>query len=1018
MLQNRLCLIGYLLLMNFAFADGPKAEGEPCGASPRPARFGVRHIEAKGIGYSKGYTTLEAFLGPNTEGQPIHPFLDLRGHVFNDGRIAANIGFGLRYLNWYRVWGGNIYYDFRNSSQFNANQVALGLESLGLRWDYRINGYFPVGRTKSNWYDPSFDEFVGHELFIRRKQRFSMTGVHAEAAAHLNQGNTFEGYAAAGPYYFGGQGKNCWGGQVRFRGSYEKFFSIEARYSWDTVFHSIVQGEIAFNLPLGPRSIIRRNECQPVCCDLSLLKALLVQPVEREEIIVMDKRSKSFVGIDPATGRPYTFIFVNNTSNSLGTFESPYPLLATAEANSAPGDIIYVFPGDGTTTGMSNGITLKIDQKLWGSGVSHTIATTFGTITLPNLTNTSPQITNTGGNGVTLATGNEVSGFSIMRASGNGIFGTSVGNTNLLDNTIFGSLANGISLTETSGDATINMQRMNILSNTLAGFDFLASSTANVNIVIENSEISRGLSSGLSLLSTGDATLTVNLNNNSIQNNNVYGAILDSTSNGSNLAFNINNNVIAMNGFDAVAGTFTGSAAVDVDLNGNQIFSNGSSSNQALLFSFQGASPSSLVIENNRIEKNHIGNFGITIEGGFGPLTASVLNNKINGNFGGPLSYVNIGTAAASPAQLTITNNEIIGNFASPVTVRGNNAFPQNMDFTFTNNQLIGQCADGIFFQNAFLDLNVTVESNLIRGNTGVGIVLSSSVDATILNFVARDNRFIDNSSGPGIEIDGSVARLLNMNVLIENNLITGNGLGGVLLFSFGNLNASIDANRITDNGAAGIEMACTPSAASAFQISITDNTITGSSGTPNDGIRMTVLGASTQSSSFTASNNIILNNLSNGILISETSTGAGTLAINIENNTFSLNQVNGLNILDNLGSAAINLPMTITGNIADYNNLSGINIEINGSGVASAHADANSLSFNNPLLSAPGSSGFKATTTSGSLCLELSGNYSDTGYLITQTAGTLNLAPTDVQAVNRGTVTTSGGVSSVSTCP
>ncbi len=43
-----------------------------------------------------------------------------------------------------------------------------------------------------------------------------------------------------------------------------------------------------------------------------------------EEIIVIDKVRKKTVAIDPATGLPYFFVFVNNTSSSNGTYESPY----------------------------------------------------------------------------------------------------------------------------------------------------------------------------------------------------------------------------------------------------------------------------------------------------------------------------------------------------------------------------------------------------------------------------------------------------------------------------------------------------------------------------------------------------------------------------------------------------------------------------------------------------------------------------------------------------------------------
>jgi len=51
------------------------------------------------------------------------------------------------------------------------NQVSLGLESLGERWDFRANGYLPVGDKKSRLFDPKFDKFDDHSLIISQKKR-------------------------------------------------------------------------------------------------------------------------------------------------------------------------------------------------------------------------------------------------------------------------------------------------------------------------------------------------------------------------------------------------------------------------------------------------------------------------------------------------------------------------------------------------------------------------------------------------------------------------------------------------------------------------------------------------------------------------------------------------------------------------------------------------------------------------------------------------------------------------------
>lgn len=83
-------------------------------------RLSIRHIEGGGIGYSQGYTTLEGFFAPNPEGLPLMPFLDLRGHVFNNGKMAANGGLGLRGILGSRAYG------LFNLSPLNVDAVNIG----------------------------------------------------------------------------------------------------------------------------------------------------------------------------------------------------------------------------------------------------------------------------------------------------------------------------------------------------------------------------------------------------------------------------------------------------------------------------------------------------------------------------------------------------------------------------------------------------------------------------------------------------------------------------------------------------------------------------------------------------------------------------------------------------------------------------------------------------------------------------------------------------------------------------
>jgi hypothetical protein len=380
-------------------------------------RAGLRHIESGGIGYEKGYTTLDIFLAADPSRWKITPFLDARSHVFNNGKWAANAGAGLRTEWKHRVYGINTYYDYRNTHRFHSNQIGAGLETLGERLDFRLNGYLPIGAKTSEPYDTTFSAFSGNQMLVSQKYQSAMKGANAEFGLHFAKSKSFEFYAAAGPYYFIGQvAPATWGGKARISGTFKDVLTLEISDSYDRTFHNRFQGQLSLTFSFGPRP--KRN------CNTDRM----LQPVDRQEIIVMDQKRKKSVAIDPATGRPYLFVFVDNTSHSNGTYASPYHSFAQAEAHSSPNDIIYVFPGDGTTQGMDSGIALKANQKLWGSGVSHSLQTAQGTISIPAQSSSSPTITNsnfdTEGNAITLASHNAISGFTISSALNDAIYGT------------------------------------------------------------------------------------------------------------------------------------------------------------------------------------------------------------------------------------------------------------------------------------------------------------------------------------------------------------------------------------------------------------------------------------------------------------------------------------------------------------------------------------------------------------------------------------------------------------------
>ena len=382
--------------------------------APSSLKMRVRHIEPQGVGYDQGYTSFDLFIGMRNAPDFLLPFLDLRAHVFDNGRPAVNAGLGFRFLTSSWVFGANCYYDYRKTKHYHYNQLGLGFEALGSVFDVRLNGYLPLGTKKSPYFGPyESSHFEGNYLMAKRKFEFAMSGLNAEVGRYLRREKNGAVYAAVGPYYFYNQGENAGGGAARLSATFYDTLKCEANASYDPVFKWIGQGQISLIFSFGPRE--KREQKKNGCARIPILWDRTTEPVERNEIIVLDKKKGETPVINPATGAPYFFLFVNNTSSSAGTFESPFPTMAEAFSAASPYDIIYVYPGSGASyaTGTT-GLNLQNYQKLWSSSITQSLETDAGTVSIAATTTVRPTLTGASAVGVgllNLANGNEVSGF-------------------------------------------------------------------------------------------------------------------------------------------------------------------------------------------------------------------------------------------------------------------------------------------------------------------------------------------------------------------------------------------------------------------------------------------------------------------------------------------------------------------------------------------------------------------------------------------------------------------------------
>ncbi len=252
------------------------------------------HVEGNWLDNRKGYTSFGMFIPFQlcTESYWF-PFIDLRGHWFNNGKTAGNLGGGLRFINSdsSKVFGVNAYYDFRQGSwRHYYDQLGIGIEMLTPGWDFRCNSYFPLGGRKAHRRH-EIDLGNGFEATNHQHQQ-SLGGFDAEIGKWLRRQSSccrFNLYGALGFYsYFPEKHRrNILGGEVRIYSQLGRYVSIEIQGGCDRVNHGMLQGTLAITIPIGS------CRCEVESCD-QCCSGLLYQPVHRQEIIALDKKDKNW----------------------------------------------------------------------------------------------------------------------------------------------------------------------------------------------------------------------------------------------------------------------------------------------------------------------------------------------------------------------------------------------------------------------------------------------------------------------------------------------------------------------------------------------------------------------------------------------------------------------------------------------------------------------------------------------------------------------------------------------------
>lgn len=267
-------------------APPPNLDDQPGYSNIIPKRVTLSHVEGTkdAFEYGSNNTTLALMFAGNYRTGKILPFVDMRGHRFDNNLYAANFGIGGRYVPSEKenceVFGFNAYYDYREGNLGQFNQVGLGAEILSRHVEFRANAYAPVGRQKIK--QVCNYTYNGNYVATETQCELISYGFNAEIGFYIFPDTGFFLYPAVGIYYFSG---NCIqhtkrGVEARIRPQYKDIIAVDLSIRHDSVFNTVYQAALILYLPLYQLNS-KRIETPP--CGIT--RRQVYQPVERFDVI-------------------------------------------------------------------------------------------------------------------------------------------------------------------------------------------------------------------------------------------------------------------------------------------------------------------------------------------------------------------------------------------------------------------------------------------------------------------------------------------------------------------------------------------------------------------------------------------------------------------------------------------------------------------------------------------------------------------------------------------------------------
>lgn len=726
-----------------------------------PARGGIGYTTDgagfDGFGFLEGFIPLRQNPGKDVTFIEAHLLLD------NGAHLGSNFLLGHRFYDKSdnRNYAGYLGIDTRSTDNNVFPQLDLGIESLGNKWDFRINGYIPLssrsqtGNQLITLGETTSTQFQGNRLIlesIQQQQRIrdfegALTGVDGEIGFKLAQWNRGDIRAFAGGYFYDGLGStDALGWRLRLAAQPTDNISLGISVQDDALFGTNVVGRISARLPGLRPSKKKLDKHQYVATRLR-------DPIERTKSVTIETlRTVTNANIvntaslqNPEEEQDYIFQHVRlGATGGDGTFENPFGTVQEA-LNTTIGDgndIVYV---DGAANVDIPAFAIPDRVRVLSRGPVQRIAGlpfpafSRGNIRLPfapaNNFDTGvvvdlplsgdgnfPIITGGGPDLVTLGNRTTLAGFQIQNAPGNGIVGRSVRSVELRNNVITNSGERGIFLDDVGGSAIL-------FDNIVTGSQGTLANNSGQGLYIRNT--------------TTENTLTATVNGFQLENNRVG---LEVTAEGDGTSFPSQVvNIAPSNPDNTSLGT-----------NNNIALTNSSSNNTddgiraiALNGGSQEVRISDSLISNN-------GGSGIVVqasEAGGTDLSAQeafIQNNTINGN---GLDGIAAEASAIGAQELAINNNNIQNNGGAGIRATARDLGVQEFvtdsasnSEGISNNTIANNGEQGVIFNTSdFATQAADISNNSITNNNNNGgagpdlVIAATDVNSSVC-IVARNN--------------------------------------------------------------------------------------------------------------------------------------------------------------------------------------------------------------------------------------------------------------------------------------